>query len=146
MLARAPAGSASLSCEWLAPHISRHAGNDSLHAADLVRPEPRRLGDVNVECNRILAPSLSSEQLSRFGADESLREGLTRLPIPLPAQYETWQNRQLLPRAAAKKEKQMKNDMELQRDVQEELIWEPSVNAAGIGVFAKDGAVTIKGE
>ena len=39
----------------------------------------------------------------------------------------------------------MKTDLDLQRDVQEELNWEPSVNAAGIGVIVKDGVVTIEG-
>ena len=39
----------------------------------------------------------------------------------------------------------MKTDLELQRDVQEELNWEPSVNAAGVGVIVKDGVVTIEG-
>jgi osmotically-inducible protein OsmY len=39
----------------------------------------------------------------------------------------------------------MKTDIELQRDVMEELKWEPSVNAAHIGVAAKDGIVTLTG-
>jgi osmotically-inducible protein OsmY len=39
----------------------------------------------------------------------------------------------------------MKTDIELQRDVQDELKWEPSVNAAHIGVAAKDGIVTLTG-
>ena len=36
-------------------------------------------------------------------------------------------------------------DTELQRDVLEELKWEPSVNAAHIGVSVKDGIVTLSG-
>jgi osmotically-inducible protein OsmY len=36
-------------------------------------------------------------------------------------------------------------DSELQRDVLEELKWEPSVNAAHIGVAVKDGVVTLTG-
>jgi osmotically-inducible protein OsmY len=36
-------------------------------------------------------------------------------------------------------------DAELQRDVLEELRWEPSVNAAHIGVAVKDGIVTLTG-
>jgi len=36
-------------------------------------------------------------------------------------------------------------DTELQRDVLEELKWEPSVDAAHIGVSAKDGVVTLTG-
>jgi osmotically-inducible protein OsmY len=36
-------------------------------------------------------------------------------------------------------------DMQLQRDVQEELRWQPSVDAAEIGVAVKDGVVTLTG-
>ncbi len=39
----------------------------------------------------------------------------------------------------------MKTDTELQRDVLEQLRWEPSVNAAHIGVAVKDGVVTLTG-
>lgn len=39
----------------------------------------------------------------------------------------------------------MKDDRELQRDVLEELQWEPSVEAAEIGVTARDGVVTLTG-
>jgi osmotically-inducible protein OsmY len=39
----------------------------------------------------------------------------------------------------------MNNDMQLQRSVQEELNWEPSVTAAHIGVAAKDGVITLSG-
>jgi osmotically-inducible protein OsmY len=39
----------------------------------------------------------------------------------------------------------MKTDREIQMDVIEELRWEPSVNAAGIGVTVKDGVVTLEG-
>ena len=37
------------------------------------------------------------------------------------------------------------SDIDLQSDVLEELKWEPSVNAAHIGVTAKDGVVTLTG-
>jgi osmotically-inducible protein OsmY len=37
------------------------------------------------------------------------------------------------------------SDVELQRDVLDELKWEPSVNAAHIGVSVKDGVVTLTG-
>jgi osmotically-inducible protein OsmY len=37
------------------------------------------------------------------------------------------------------------NDTELQRKVEEELRWEPSVNAAAIGVTVKNGVVTLTG-
>lgn len=36
-------------------------------------------------------------------------------------------------------------DSELQRDVLDELKWDPSVNAAHIGVSAKNGVVTLSG-
>ena len=36
-------------------------------------------------------------------------------------------------------------DMDLQKDVMDELRWEPSVNAAHIGVTVKDGVVTLTG-
>lgn len=39
----------------------------------------------------------------------------------------------------------MKTDSELQKDVMAELNWEPSVNAAEIGVEVKDGVVTLAG-
>ena len=37
------------------------------------------------------------------------------------------------------------SDTDLQRDVLDELKWEPSVNAAHIGVSVKDGIVTLSG-
>ena len=37
------------------------------------------------------------------------------------------------------------SDVDLQRDVLDELKWEPSVNAAHIGVAVKDGVVTLTG-
>ena len=39
----------------------------------------------------------------------------------------------------------MKTDMQLQRDVQDELAWEPNIRDAEIGVAAKDGVVTLSG-
>jgi len=39
----------------------------------------------------------------------------------------------------------MKTDMELKNDVQDELEFEPSVNAAHVGVSTKDGVVTLTG-
>lgn len=39
----------------------------------------------------------------------------------------------------------MKTDTQLQQDVMAELKWEPSVNAAQIGVEVKDGVVTLTG-
>ena len=39
----------------------------------------------------------------------------------------------------------MKSDTELQRDVLEELKWEPSVSEKEIGIAAKDGVVTLSG-
>ncbi len=39
----------------------------------------------------------------------------------------------------------MKSDAELQRDVMNELTWEPSINAENIGVAVKDGVVTLSG-
>jgi osmotically-inducible protein OsmY len=39
----------------------------------------------------------------------------------------------------------MKTDAELQRDVMDELEWEPSIKAAEIGVGVKDGVVTLSG-
>lgn len=39
----------------------------------------------------------------------------------------------------------MRSDVTLQKDVQEELKWEPSVNAAHIGVSVKEGVVTLSG-
>ena len=39
----------------------------------------------------------------------------------------------------------MKTDTELQRDVMDELKWEPTIKAAEIGVGVKDGVVTLSG-
>jgi osmotically-inducible protein OsmY len=39
----------------------------------------------------------------------------------------------------------MKTDSQLQRDVQEQLKWEPSIRDAEIGVSVKDGVVTLSG-
>lgn len=39
----------------------------------------------------------------------------------------------------------MKTNMELQRDVMDELEWEPSIDCAAIGVAAHDGVVTLTG-
>ncbi len=39
----------------------------------------------------------------------------------------------------------MKNDIDLRRDVLDELEWEPSVDAAHIGVTARDGVITLTG-
>ena len=39
----------------------------------------------------------------------------------------------------------MKTDKQVQKDVIAELSWEPSVNAAQIGVEVKDGIVTLAG-
>ena len=39
----------------------------------------------------------------------------------------------------------MKSDLQLQKDVMEELAWEPSVDAAGIGVSVDGGIVTLNG-
>jgi osmotically-inducible protein OsmY len=39
----------------------------------------------------------------------------------------------------------MKNDEQLQKDVQDAIKWEPLLNAAEIGVTAKDGVVTLTG-
>ena len=39
----------------------------------------------------------------------------------------------------------MKDDKELQSDVLDELQWEPSIEAAEIGVMARDGVVTLAG-
>jgi osmotically-inducible protein OsmY len=41
--------------------------------------------------------------------------------------------------------KVMSDDKRLKQDVLDELLWEPSVNAAHIGVTAKDGIVTLTG-
>lgn len=39
----------------------------------------------------------------------------------------------------------MKTDMQLKTDVIDELAWDPSINATGIGVMVKDGVVTLTG-
>ncbi|MNJ95577.1 periplasmic protein [compost metagenome] len=40
----------------------------------------------------------------------------------------------------------MKSDLEIQKDVRDELGWEPSLNPSEIGVAVKDGVVTLSGE
>jgi osmotically-inducible protein OsmY len=44
-----------------------------------------------------------------------------------------------------KERKAMKTNIQLQRDVQDELQYEPSVDSAEVGVTAKDGIVTLSG-
>ena len=39
-----------------------------------------------------------------------------------------------------------KTDMQLKKDVEDELEWEPKINAARIGVSARNGAVSLTGE
>ena len=39
----------------------------------------------------------------------------------------------------------MKTDAELQRQVMNQLKWEPTIHAAEIGVAVKDGVVTLSG-
>ena len=39
----------------------------------------------------------------------------------------------------------MKTDAQLKKDVQDELSWDPAVNATNIGVIVKDGIVTLTG-
>jgi osmotically-inducible protein OsmY len=40
----------------------------------------------------------------------------------------------------------MKSDFQIQKDVMEELSWDPSVSKAGLGVAVKDGVVTLSGQ
>ncbi len=40
----------------------------------------------------------------------------------------------------------MKSDIQIQKDVMEELKWEPYLNAAQIGVAVKNGIVTLSGQ
>ena len=40
----------------------------------------------------------------------------------------------------------MKSDLQLQKDVQEELVWDPRIGKSEIGVAVKDGVVTLNGE
>lgn len=39
----------------------------------------------------------------------------------------------------------MKTDMQIKADVSAELVWDPAVNAANVGVAVKDGIVTLSG-
>jgi len=39
----------------------------------------------------------------------------------------------------------MKNNLELQEDVQNAIKWEPSINSSEIGVAVRDGVVTLSG-
>src|ERR1035437_2550315 len=40
----------------------------------------------------------------------------------------------------------MKNDIDIQKDVMEQLKWEPFLNASAIGVAVKNGVVTLSGQ
>ena len=40
----------------------------------------------------------------------------------------------------------MKTDVQIQKDVMEELKWEPGLRTSEIGVTAKDGVVTLSGQ
>ena len=39
----------------------------------------------------------------------------------------------------------MKSDMQIKKDIQDELVWDPAVNATDVGVIVKDGVVTLTG-
>ncbi len=39
----------------------------------------------------------------------------------------------------------MKTDIQLQKDILDELVWDPAINASRIGVAVKDGVVTLTG-
>jgi osmotically-inducible protein OsmY len=49
------------------------------------------------------------------------------------------------PEAGSSEENIMKKDSQLQHDVMKELEWEPRIDAAHIGVAAKDGVITLSG-
>ena len=40
----------------------------------------------------------------------------------------------------------MRTDIQIQKDVMEELRWQPYLNASQIGVAVKDGIVTLSGQ
>lgn len=46
---------------------------------------------------------------------------------------------------STKRKPNMKTDLQLQQDVLAELNWEPSINAANIGVSVEEGIVTLTG-
>ena len=48
-------------------------------------------------------------------------------------------------REVRRKDRCRKNDVDVQRAVQDELHWNPRVNAAAIGVAVTDGIVTLTG-
>jgi osmotically-inducible protein OsmY len=50
-----------------------------------------------------------------------------------------------MPPLVREEQKTMKTDAELRRNVTDELEWEPSVDAARIGVAAHDGIMTLTG-
>jgi osmotically-inducible protein OsmY len=39
-----------------------------------------------------------------------------------------------------------KTDLQLKKDVEDELQWEPKINAARVGVGVRDGTVSLTGE
>lgn len=39
----------------------------------------------------------------------------------------------------------MKTDVQIKKDIQDELVWDPAVNSTDIGVIVKDGVVTLTG-
>src|SRR5450830_1186564 len=48
-------------------------------------------------------------------------------------------------RQSSMKDRVMKTDLQLQKDILDELAWDPAVNATDIGVIVKDGVVTLTG-
>lgn len=56
-----------------------------------------------------------------------------------------WLMERYLPAVGQREENAVKSDFELQRDVIAELDWEPSVEAAEIGVSVENGIVTLRG-
>src|SRR5205085_4194504 len=66
------------------------------------------------------------------------RRSLDRQPRSMNAfQFDEWEN--LRPEAA------MKSDSEIERDVRDELEWDPDLDATDIAVSVKSGVVTLAG-
>jgi osmotically-inducible protein OsmY len=77
-------------------------------------------------------------------AFEAIRE---RCPAPAPEQWRaTIVNFPDLPFSPVSGESTMKSDTQIQKDVIDELQWDPSVRDTEIGVAAKDGIVTLSGQ
>jgi len=109
-------------------------------------------GDEKIQRKRrtraIALPQLAASKISHKYSGDS-RPGVSTFPRPTVAGHSQKNVSDVRLRTKTSYMdggKTMKTNVQLQRDVIDELQYEPSIEAAGIGVTAKDGIVTLTGD